>query len=421
MITLAFSRGVLARSRTMPTIALLTAEGSGGPPGAHCDCAADATPNVSPSKAADLYNGRESRTLDTANDSPRTLPCFFMMATQVQVPAFARGDRPAGFRAAQRRVADALADAHLAESSDDFSLESARMAAVESPRLASAELLEDGSMRARDVGGEPAIGFSAFLDGIQVSRIVAHDDGLPIVHGVVGAVVRQRIDRRLGTWRNEFEERLYAPRGFLPASSADALTTTGLIVADTTPRKDGSPDETGRHPLSLAESAVSAVQAHRESLELSLAESWLMERDEPLYLDGRISGSGRVAGSPNAVGVVRTHRTLYGDSNAMRLVLALKAGERSSVFAVASANGWRATVASWYLRLRESGDPLWGLVRVEVAMPSDSEAQALGARADQISRWILAEASPLALPDSRWDTTAYGIRDCTQYLKAHLR
>jgi hypothetical protein len=105
----------------------------------------------------------------------------------------------------------------------------------------------------------------------------------------------------------------------------------------------------------------------------------------------------------------------------MRVILALKCAERSSVFAVASANGWRATVASWYLRLRESGDPLWGLIRVEVALPANSGVQALGARADQISRWILAEASPVALPDSRWDTTAYGIRDCAQFLRSSIR
>ena len=88
---------------------------------------------------------------------------------------------------------------------------------------------------------------------------------------------------------------------------------------------------------------------------------------------------------------------------------------------MASPNGWRATVASWYLRLRESSDPLWGLVRVEVSMQANSGKRALGERADQISRWILAEAAPLALPDSRWDTTAYGIRDCQQFLRSSIR
>jgi hypothetical protein len=341
-----------------------------------------------------------------------------MATTAAAQPEFSQ---PTGFRAAQRRLADALSDARLAEPTDGQSLESSRIAPTDPPRLANAEVLEGDRMRAHAVPGEPVAGFAAFLDGIQVSRVIAHDDGVPIVHGTVAAAVRERVDRRLGTWRSEFEERLYAPRGFLSGPSAEALTATGLIVADTTPRKDGAPDEAGRHPLSLIDAAVSAVQAHREALELSLADAWLMGGGEPLYMDGSISGNGRVAGSANAVGVVRAHRTLYGDTSAVRLILGLSGAQRSSVFAVSSPNGWRATVASWYLRLREAADPLWGLVRVEVSMPANSDARALGARADQISRWILAEASPLALPDSRWDTTAYGIRDCTQFLRSSIR
>ena len=40
------------------------------------------------------------------------------------------------------------------------------------------------------------------------------------------------------------------------------------------------------------------------------------------------------------------------------------------------------------------------------------------ARADEISRWIVAEGSPLALPDGRWDKMAYGIRDTEEFLRA---
>jgi hypothetical protein len=328
---------------------------------------------------------------------------------------------PAGFRAAQRRIAEALADARVSEGAEPASLESARLAPADPPRLASAEVLEDDRLSRHVVDGDPVAGFAAFLDGVQVSRVLAHDDGIPVILGSVGAVVRERVDRRLGTWRSEFEERLYAPRGFLSPSSNAALDGIGLVVADTTPRKDGVPDESGRHPLSLADVAVHAVQEHREALELRLAEAWISERDEPLYMDGGISGSSRAAASKNAIGVIKSHRTLYGDVAAVRLILGLAARERSSVFAVASPNGWRATVASWYLRLRESPDPLWGLVRVEMSMPAKLDRRALGARAGEVSRWVLAETSPLALPDGRWDTMAYGVRDCEQYLKASIR
>ncbi|HEY0529376.1 MAG TPA: hypothetical protein VGD02_11145, partial [Gemmatimonadaceae bacterium] len=101
------------------------------------------------------------------------------------------------------------------------------------------------------------------------------------------------------------------------------------------------------------------------------------------------------------------------EDDALRVVLGLGAGERSSVFRVAPRS--RSSVLSWYLRLRNPNgrDALWGLVRVEMAecdRPTD--------RADEISRWVIAETAPLALPDGRWDKMAYGVRDCEEFLRA---
>jgi hypothetical protein len=31
---------------------------------------------------------------------------------------------------------------------------------------------------------------------------------------------------------------------------------------------------------------------------------------------------------------------------------------------------------------------------------------------------VLAEASPLALPDARWDVMSYPVRDCEEFLRA---
>jgi hypothetical protein len=46
------------------------------------------------------------------------------------------------------------------------------------------------------------------------------------------------------------------------------------------------------------------------------------------------------------------------------------------------------------------------------------EVDTIRTRADQISLWILAETSPLAMPDGRWDKMVYGIRDCEEFLNA---
>ena len=61
-------------------------------------------------------------------------------------------------------------------------------------------------------------------------------------------------------------------------------------------------------------------------------------------------------------------------------------------------------------------DPLWGLVRVEVAVDG-----ATPERADLVSRWLLAERSPVSLPDPRWGAMAYGIRLTEEYLRAVTR
>jgi hypothetical protein len=198
---------------------------------------------------------------------------------------------------------------------------------------------------------------------------------------------------------------------------AELLNDIGIAIVDTTRRRsDGEIDDDVHHPFTLSELAVNAVQWHREALEQRLAEDWVGRERDILYMDGGISGSRPVAASDRVVGVAKSHRTLYGDPAAVRTVLGLAMGERSSVFAIESPDWRRSSVASWYLRLRDPDgrDPLWGLVRVEVALAGIEATR----RADEVSRWILAETAPLALPDGRWDTMVYGIRDCEQFLKA---
>ena len=118
------------------------------------------------------------------------------------------------------------------------------------------------------------------------------------------------------------------------------------------------------------------------------------------------------------VGVVKTHRTLYAEGPALAVVLGL--GHARALERLSHHLATRTTVASWYLRLRDPAgrDPMWGLVRVEIAHPEPQEMHAIGERADEVSRWILAEASPLSLPDARWDKMVYGIRDCEEFLRA---
>jgi hypothetical protein len=283
------------------------------------------------------------------------------------------------------------------------------------PRLVHAEVLEAGPMRARRIFGDPIVRFAAFLDGTQTSHVVAYAHGAPLVLGTIAAVVRQRRNRRLTTWQRPLvERRLYACLRAMTPNQRSALDALEIDVIDTTP-VSGDP---AVHPFALRDEAVHRVQENREQAEQRLAEAWCTHEREPLFIDGGISGSEKVAISECTVGVVKSHRTLYAEGDALQTILRLRRGERSSVIRITSPK--RVPVASWYLRLRDASghDPMWALVRVEIALPAHSDSAALGQRADEVSRWILAEATPLALPDARWDKMVYGIRDCEEFLRA---
>jgi hypothetical protein len=317
-------------------------------------------------------------------------------------------------RTLQRELSVLLPDARSA-SGGDGALELIAPGG-DAPRLISATVLEGSVLRAHRVLERPVIAFRGFLDGTQRSRVVSHLGVAPLILGDVAAVVRDRHHRRMRTWRAPLlEQRVYAPRAVLGEETwATLLRHFGGTLVDTT---DGEASVVG-HPFALRDAAFHRVQAHREALEQRLAERWCGEENDPLFIDGGISGSEAVARSGCAVGVVKSHRTLYAEGDALSVVLGLRHGERSSVFRITSAK--RTTVASWYLRLRDHSDhdPMWGLVRVEVRMPDVAAAGGIRERANEVSRWILAEASPLALPDSRWDKMVYGIRDCEEYLRA---
>lgn len=290
------------------------------------------------------------------------------------------------------------------------------------PALRAATHVEGSALRAVRVpeySRQATSGFGAFLDGAQKVQVFSHHEGTPIVLGTVSAAVRVRVNRRMITWGHRapiVERKIYLPLRYLPPLADLAGVTRGeqspwQFVDTSTADRDGN--YPSRHPSHLAERAIRAVDNDREKLEDRLAEAWCARSESPLFIDGGISRSAAVASSSCAIGVIKSHRTLYVEDDALRIVLGLRQGERSTVFRVSPRS--RSSVLSWYLRLRgaEGRDALWGLVRVEVA-----ECDRPGERADEVSRWVMAEMTPLSLPDGRWDKMAYGVRDCEEFLRA---
>lgn len=331
-----------------------------------------------------------------------------------------------GVHDVRRRLGALLPGAALAGADDGPGLERTAGPPVDPPRVRVAPPVEGHAVRARRVEPTPVSdgGFAAFLDGTQHSRVVGYVDGLPVVHGTVAAVVRVRRNRRLTTWGRGpvVERRLYAPLARLAPAARAVLAALARDAAhelvDTTGPEAGE-DALSPHPFAASDRALGMVKEDRERAEKALAERWCRAEHEPLFVDGGIQESELVARAACVAGVVKSHRTLYVDGDALRAVLGLRQGERSTAFVVGASR--RTPVASWYLRLRDPAgrDPMWGLVRVEAAAPDAAEAPgALTARVDRLSRWVLAEVAPLALPDARWDKMAYPIHDCETFLRA---
>ncbi|MDP9205030.1 MAG: hypothetical protein M3P12_06185 [Gemmatimonadota bacterium] len=297
------------------------------------------------------------------------------------------------------------------------------VASNDPPVLRSAEMVEGSRLRAIRIPApsrQTRSEFGAFLDGTQRVQVVGHHFGIPIVFGTASAAVRVRVNRRMITWGHQpprVERRIFLPLRYLPELADSRASSFGVdgsrwqIVDTSTADRNG--DYPSQHPAVLLERAIRAVDQEREALEDQLAEAWCVRSEAPLFIDGGISRSSRVASSSCAVGVIKSHRTLYVEGDALRIVLGLEKGERSSVFRVAPRS--RSSVLSWYLRLRDAKgrDAMWGLVRVEAA-----ESDRPAGRADEISNWVMAETTPLSLPDGRWDKMAYGVRDCEEFLRA---
>lgn len=275
------------------------------------------------------------------------------------------------------------------------------------PRLEDARPLE-ASTSPRAV--RPGVAdFHGFLDGIQRSRLVGYAGIVPIVHATVAAAIRVRDDRTLRAWGDGavISRAIYLPAAMVPVGPADALRDAGFDVIDTTPEPAGT-----LHPEELLGAARVLVQRRREVAEAALADAWCRSEAAPLYVDGGIGGFAEASRHRDIVGVIKSHRTVYGATPDVGALAALRPMERSPAFSVATRG--RSQVASWYLRLRDSlGDPFGALVRIEIAEASFSPE-----RADAVSGWVLAEREPAALPDPRWRVMAYGIRECEEYLRA---
>ena len=278
-----------------------------------------------------------------------------------------------------------------------------------------AKVVEGSKLAAHDVVSANVSEFTAFLDGIQRAEVKLYHDAVPIVYAYAAAVIRERSGRRMRTLRRDGaellteREALFFPSQHVPLAAMREFDADDSQLIDTTP--DGR-DPIPLFPPLLHARAAQEVNRWRETLERGLAARWCSAANGWLLIDGSLTISPDVAQCRNAAGVMKSHKTRFFDGDEARTILHLKCGQRSSVFEPATRSV--TPVRSFYLRLRPADrrDVFWGLVRVEMSIGHDM------AMADRISSWLLAETTPLSLPDSRWDRLLYAIHDCEEFLRA---
>ena len=246
-------------------------------------------------------------------------------------------------------------------------------------------------------------GSLAYLDGIQRSEIIAYDGSAPILVAEIAAAVREREDRQLHTVVKA-RRKVALGRPSALAAAGDALGELEAVPL---------PEDEPPHPLRDLVNAGHVLDQARGALEVIVGDRYRAGSDGWLVLDGSLSVSPRWAEDPRMVAISKSHSTLPFDGADLEQYLRLPCAHRSSVYAPATRS--LAPVRAWGLRLWpwEGKDLLHGLVRVEVAPANESTE-----RANEISRWILAERAPVSAPDRRWDRLLYGIYSVEQYLKA---
>ena len=285
---------------------------------------------------------------------------------------------------------------------------------------ASVSVLGD-TLRVIDVPAPRAAQFEGFLDGIQRSTTIAYVDGVPLLHGTAAAAIRERTaDGRMQTWRAPaIEHAIFASRALLGDATWQQLETVLGVRNHAMRDSDNNLAVPSRHPSSLLRQSLDALSRVRNDMERAVGDAWCdVHADRPLYVDGSVRTSYAMMRSAGVVGVVKSHATLYVADEALPLVSALDAGQRTSVIVAQDTSG-RPRFITWYLRLRSATgrDPFFGLIRAETGV-RDGDVRTIESHADAVSTWLLAERAPIAKPDARWDVMPYAIRDCEVYLRA---
>lgn len=300
---------------------------------------------------------------------------------------------------------------HIVNRNDTIGEESSTPLSAADPKISPAKLVEGSSLTAIRIGNPSKTRFTHFLDGIQRTHLACYWSMVPVLYGYTAAVIRERdSNRKMRSWRSLPNESLFFPFEQIDPSE---MKVRGLNVVDTS---DGD-EQNQEHPIGMLDKARKSINRVRSKLESQLAKEWIesyiSSAGNWLLIDGSLTEVIDSSATANVIGIIKSHQTQYFTLEDQKKILNLPAGQRSSVFEIPGRK--RMGAYSWYLRLHPNAgrDIYFGLIRIEASPRPETITMA-----DEISRWLLAERSPLSLPDSRWDRLIYPIRDCEEYMRS---
>ncbi|HWP31201.1 MAG TPA: hypothetical protein VNK96_05710 [Fimbriimonadales bacterium] len=293
---------------------------------------------------------------------------------------------------------------------ESFLLEADPYFGLDEPQAIDSEIVEGNRLAAHSVSDIGKSDFTHFVDGAQTSRLAYEVYGVCGYLSFINAAVLCREGKEILNEHCDYEELLAIFHVDENSEAKEIFEEIGWKVIPVV-------YDVNKGLAGLRELVLDKISETRYEMETKLAKRWMESSEGWLYIDG---GVAKLCTSLSSfcpiVGVVKSHRKQYFKTrDAREVILNLKVGERSSVF-IARTGQQRDEAYSWYLRLYDdSGSSAsYGLVRIE--MPPFEETMRW---VDSVSAWLIAETTPLSLPDPRYDRLIYPIRRVEVYLKSH--
>lgn len=293
---------------------------------------------------------------------------------------------------------------------ESFLFETDPFFGLDEPQAIDAEIVEGNRLAVHSIGGVGKSSFTHFVDGAQTSQLVYEINGVCGYVSFINAAVLCREGKEILTEHWDYDELLAIFHVDENPEAKEEFEKIGWKVIPVV-------YDVNKGLAGLRELVLDKIGETRYEMETRLAKQWMESGEGWLCIDGGVAKlCTRLSSFYPIVGVVKSHRKQYFKTrDAREAILNLKVGERSSVF-VARTGQQRDEAYSWYLRLHDdSGSSAsFGLVRIE--MPPFEETMRW---VDSVSAWLLAETTPLSLPDPRYDRLIYPIRRVELYLKSH--